>query len=135
MADAQFTNFGESTIEEYFDVGDTSLVIHSDDTSKFPTSLSGGDFFFLTLFDGENDPEIVKVTAVAGATYTVARAQESTNSRAWEVGSYVRLAVTAAQMEDTMRSVADHEERITSLEETAAAEIDEDFLFCHGFLG
>ena len=67
----KFKNFAESTIEEYFDVGDLSLVINSADTAKFPTSLSGGDYFFLTCFDGERAPEIVKVTAVSGVTFTV----------------------------------------------------------------
>jgi len=131
---AKFKNFAESTIEEYFDVGDLSLVINSADTAKFPTSLSGGDYFFLTCFDGENAPEIVKVTAVYGNTFTVLRGQESSGSRAWEAGSYVRLAMTAAQAEDAIAALADHETRIDTLEGTSAAALSGDFLFCHGFL-
>ena len=131
---AKFKNFAESTIEEYFDVGDLSLVINSDDTAKFPTALSGGDYFFLTCFDGENAPEIVKVTAVSGTTFTVLRGQESSGPRAWEAGSYVRLAMTAAQAEDAIAAILDHETRIDTLEGTSAAALSGDFLFCHGFL-
>jgi len=131
----KFKNFAESTVEEYFDVGDTSLVINSADTSLFPTLTdSDGNYFFLTIFDGENSPEIVKVTDVNGTTFTCTRAQESTNSRAWEVGSRVRLAPTAAQLEGFASDIEDHEERIADLEAAVVADIDEDFLFCHAFL-
>ena len=134
MTDALFTNFAESTIEEFFDVGDLTLTINSDDVSKFPT-LGVGDYYFLTIFDGENEPEIVKVTGAASEVLTVVRAQESTNSGAWDVGAYVRLALTAAQAQDSLQSIADHESRIAVLEGTTATAISGNFLFCHGFLG
>ena len=130
----KFKNFAESTIEEYFDVGDLSLVINSADTAKFPTSLSGGDYFFLTCFDGERAPEIVKVTAVSGVTFTVVRGQESSGSLAWDIGSYVRLAMTAAQAEDAIAALADHESRIDDLELAITAPVDDEFLFCHSIL-
>lgn len=131
---ALFKNFAESTVEEYFDVGDTSLVIHSNDTSKFPSGI-GSDHFLITLFDGENDPEICKVTAVSGATFTVVRAQESSNSRAWEIGSYVRLAATAGQAEAMFAGLEDHESRLDVLEAQNLEDITGDFLFCHAMLG
>lgn len=134
MSVPKFTNFAESTLEEYFDVGDLTLVINSADTSKFPTALTGGDFFYLTLHDGENDPEIVKVTGVSGETFTCVRAQESTNSRAWEAGSYVRLSMTAGQAEELFDTQADHETRLDALEAVVVVPISGEFLFCHGFL-
>lgn len=134
MAAPVFTNFAESTVEEYFDIGDTTLVINSADTAKFPTALTSGDYFFCALFDGENDPELVKVTDVSGTTFTCSRAQESSTEVAWAVGTYVRLVFTADQIETALADIVDHEARIVVLEAASATPLSGDFLFCHGFL-
>lgn len=133
MAQAKFKNFAESTVEMALTVGATTLYINSADEALFPT-LSGGDWFFLSIFDGENDPEVVKVTARAAEVLTIVRAQESSNAIAWAAGSYVRLAATAAQMEDALADIQDHESRIDVLESTVLVPISGNFLFCHAFL-
>jgi hypothetical protein len=134
MPDQLFANFAQTTLEAALTVGGLSLTINSGDVSKFPV-LAGGDYYFLTLFDGEQDPEIVKVTAAASEVLTIQRAQESTNSAAWAVGTVALLAMTAAQAQATLAAVADHESRIATLEGTSATAISGNFLFCHGFLG
>ena len=48
--------------------GQLSMVVV--DASKFPVP-SGGDYFYCTLLDASNIPEIVKVTVVAGTTLKV----------------------------------------------------------------
>jgi len=81
-------------------VGQTSVTVV--DASKFPVP-TGGDYFYCTLLDAANIPEIVKVTSIAGAVFTVVRAQESTAARTFTTGASVRLAITKAVMDEFAR--------------------------------
>lgn len=75
----------------------TSLVIQTADTGKFPAT---GDFACL-LQDSLTAPtqfEIVEVTGVSGATYTVTRASEpyagAQTAQTWSAGAYITQVAT-----------------------------------------
>jgi len=127
------SNFAETTLQVYLDSFDVSMTIDSDDIDRFP-SPSNPDFFVVTLFDGLNEPELVKVSAVAGEVWTIERGWENTSARAWAVGTGVRLAYSAGLFTDINASISDHEARLDDLENAPADVTDPDFLFCHGFL-
>jgi len=94
-----YKNFAESMLAEELLASDTVLKILPEDSAVFPTLVEGAEFL-LTLFDGVNAPEIVRVTAASGTTLTVERAQEGTSSTQWSVGALVRLAPTASQCQE-----------------------------------
>lgn len=56
----------------------TVMVITS--ITGFP-SITGGDWIIATLVDSSGNKEIVKITAMTGATCTIVRGQESTSAR------------------------------------------------------
>lgn len=102
MAQALISNNAATTLSTAITTtGQLSMVVV--DSSKFPTP-TGGDYFYCTLLDASNIPEIVKVTAVAGSTFTIVRAQESTAARTFTSGASVRLALTAAVMGEFSRT-------------------------------
>lgn len=72
-----------------------TLTVAAGDGGKFPV-LSGGDYFYATIFDTLNNYEIVKVTARAVDTFTITRAQDGTTAKAFVVGSRIELRVVAA---------------------------------------
>lgn len=82
MAKSQtlYVNNGRTTLGSTITTSSVSFTVA--DPSVFPTSLSAGQFFYVTLFDNVNI-EIVKVTAVAGSTFTVTRAQDGTTAHAF----------------------------------------------------
>ena len=76
----------------------TSLAIQSGDTGKFPSS---GNFACI-LQDSLTSPtqyEIIEVTAVSGATFTITRASEayagSQTAQTWSAGAYITQVATA----------------------------------------
>lgn len=73
----------------------TTLYLAS--TTNIPT-ISGSDYFNLTLDDLNGTIEIVKVTAVTSNALTVVRAQESTTARAWPIHSLIELRYTATSL-------------------------------------
>ncbi len=82
----------------------TSLAIQSGDTGKFPSS---GNFACI-LQDSLTSPtqyEIIEVTAVSGATFTITRASEayagSQTAQTWSAGAYITQVATAG----TIRTV------------------------------
>lgn len=87
-----YVNNFETTLASGLTAGVTSMSITS--SSGLPT-LSGSDFYHLTLDDGAGAIEIVKVTARTGTTCTIVRAQESTSDQTWASGVVVSLRPTA----------------------------------------
>lgn len=79
----------------------TSLTLASGTGVRFP-SISGGDYFLLTLADvsggSESAWEIVKVTARATDTLTIVRAQEGTTGSIWASGTPVDLRITKGSL-------------------------------------
>lgn len=84
MGAYRFTNNAESTLSGAITAGATSLTVAS--ASAFPTA---GNFTIVV------DAEIMLVTGVAGATFTVVRGQEGTSAATHALGAIVRHVVTA----------------------------------------
>lgn len=57
--------------------------------------LAGGDAFYLTLFDGAGNLEVVQVTSMTGDAFTVSRGQLATTARAWTAGTQIAQRVTS----------------------------------------
>ena len=72
----QFSNNAVSRLAANITNSATSLSLTSGEGSKFP-SLSGSQFFMATLVKTDGTTEVVKVTARATDTLTIARAAES----------------------------------------------------------
>jgi len=90
----KLSNNATSTLAAGITNAATSLTVQSGDAGLFP-SLAAGDWFPLTLVDGNGNMEIMLATARAGAVITVVRAQEGTTAKAFPAGSRVDLRVTA----------------------------------------
>lgn len=84
-----FANNATSTLAAAIAAGDTSLTVAS--AAAFPAT---GNFVILI------DEEIVLVTGVAGATFTISRAQEGTSAAAHDSGATVTHILSAAPLTD-----------------------------------
>lgn len=118
----QFKNFAISALAANLSVGGTTLTVV--DGTKFPDG-SGANEFLLTLWDGQNDPEIVLCSVRSGNDLTVTRAQESTAAFAWRTGTQVRLALTAAQMATAFSAGDPNSVDWSSMSNTKAEELAE----------
>lgn len=87
-------NNATSTLAAGIAAGATSLTVQAADASRFPAP-TGGDWFPLTIVDTLGSFEIVRCTARAGATLTIARAQEGTTAKAFLAGARADLRLTA----------------------------------------
>ena len=92
-----FTNNAATTLASGITNVATSLTVASGKGALFPT-ISGSDFFYVTLANGSGGVEIVKVTARSTDTFTIVRGQDGTSGVAWNTGDKVELRVTAADL-------------------------------------
>jgi hypothetical protein len=93
----KFSNNAETTLSSGITSSATSITVA--DGSVFP-SISGSEYFYVTLEDASANIEIVKVTAVSGNTLTVVRAQDGTSARTFSNGDKCELRLTAAGLND-----------------------------------
>lgn len=75
------------------------------------TGLGSGDHYLLTLIGGdgvgnENAWEIVRVTAAAGGSLTIERAQEGTAARDWPTAAAIEMRITAGAMAEIAAAAA-----------------------------
>jgi len=73
------------------------IVIQVADATKFP-SISGNEYFMITLEDTSQSPvlrEVCKVTATSANTFTVLRGQEGFTPEAFSAGATVSNRITA----------------------------------------
>jgi hypothetical protein len=73
--------------------GATTFTVASATGFPVPTN---GNYFFVTLLDVAAIPEIVRVTGVAGLTFTCVRGQDGTAARTFANGASVKLNLVAA---------------------------------------
>jgi hypothetical protein len=90
-----YSNNATTTLSASLTSSATSLTVAAGGGALFP-SITGSDYFYVTLSDALNNLEIVKVTARAVDTLTIVRAQEGTTARAYAAGDSISLRVTAA---------------------------------------
>lgn len=65
---------------------------------KFP-DLAPGQFYYVTVRDADNLPEIMRVTAKTGPILTVVRGQDGTTPKTFAAGSIVSMNANAAYLE------------------------------------
>lgn len=95
----KFANNGNTTLASGINDSATSITVA--DASVFPT-ISGSDYFYMTLEDLSANVEIVKVTGVSSNSLTVERAQEGTTARAYAAGAKAENRLTAGGLNDTL---------------------------------
>lgn len=97
----KFKNNASTTLAQDITAASTSIVVSAGTGVLFPT-LTGSDYFLITVVDGSGNNEIMKVTAVATDTFTVVRAQEGTTARAFAMNSLVELRLTAGAIQEIL---------------------------------
>lgn len=102
MAKQLFINNWAAPLQAELAPGATSTTIETAQAAEL-VGLGSGDYYLLTLaavdVDGrETGWEIVKVTAVAGGTLTIVRAQDGTAAALWAAGTMVSARLTAGGM-------------------------------------
>lgn len=101
MANIKFTNFARTALAVGVGSGDVTMSVTGGTGALFP-ALTAGQYFYATLENATLDREIVKVTARAADTFTVARAQDNTTARTWVAGDIVSLRFVAAAISDAV---------------------------------
>jgi len=95
----KFSNNASAQLASSINTSTTSIVVQNGQGALFPP-LSAGDYFYATLVDVTNNLEIVKVTARAGDSLTVTRAQDSTIARSYSAGDVIELRPVAGALAD-----------------------------------
>jgi hypothetical protein len=90
-------NNASSTLATAITTSDTGIVVANG--SQFPT-ITGVDYFYITLVSQAGTTEIVKVTARVGNSMTVVRAQDGSSAVSFQVGTLVEMRVNAATVSD-----------------------------------
>lgn len=89
----QLTNNAFSTVPAGVSSTTTSITVATGDGAKFPV-LGGGDSFYLTLVDVNNNFEIVQVTARTDDTMSIVRGQGGTLPIPFPPNSRAELRIT-----------------------------------------
>lgn len=105
-----YANNAKSTLLGTLNAGDLSITLAAGTGPLFPTGLTTGQYFLVTV-ESAGLVEIIKCTARTGDIITVAasgRAQEGTTAQTFPVGSIVEMRVTR----DTLSTMAKLSERL-----------------------
>lgn len=92
-----FTNNAATTLASSITNVATSLTVATGTGTLFPT-ISGGQYFYVTLANNAGTVEIVKCTARTTDTFTVTRAQDGTSAVSWTAGDKVELRLVRADL-------------------------------------
>ena len=93
----KFSNNASARLEVPVDKKSTTITIPQNKMGLFPT-LTTGEYFMLTLIDGNGNYEIVKCTYKSLTSFTVVRAQEGTTAKNFPVNSLVEHRLTAGSI-------------------------------------
>ena len=97
MSQLLWANNASSVTVGAIDFNDTSIILSAGTGAEFPVPNAAYQYFLATLSPatpGAQDPEIVRVTAVSGDTFTIVRGQEGTTAQAWASGSIIQNLIT-----------------------------------------
>ena len=94
MARALLANNAVTTLSAAI-VSTAALTFNVTSGASFPVPAAA-QYFWATLLDSANVPEIVKVTGNAANVFTVLRGQDGTAARAFNNGAAVEMRITAA---------------------------------------
>jgi hypothetical protein len=98
-----FSNNASTTLAGNITSGSLSLSVLTGSGALFPVIAGGSGNYFIGTLNKAGAPatlEIVKVTATATDTFTIARAQEGTSPLAWNAGDIFSLLCTAGTLGD-----------------------------------
>jgi len=101
MSNIKFANFAHSSLASGIDAVQTTLTVSGGHGSRFPT-ITGAEYFYVTLENASLSREIVKVTSVSVDTFTVIRGQDNTTGLPWNAGDIVSLRLNAAAIGDIL---------------------------------
>ena len=93
----KFSNNAATTLSSAITAETTSIDVL--DGSVFP-SISGDEYFYMSLEDVAKNTEIVKVTSVSSNTLTVTRGAENTAPRAFTAGDKAENRLTAGGLNE-----------------------------------
>lgn len=93
----KFSNNASARLEVPVDSKSTTITIPQNKMGLFPT-ITTGEYFMLTLIDGNGSYEIVKCTYKSPTSFTVVRAQEGTTAKNFPVNSLVEHRLTAGSI-------------------------------------
>ena len=99
----KFSNNGKTTLSAGISNSDTSVPVT--DASVLP-SITGSEYFYVSLEDTSGNIEIVKVTGVSSNTLTVTRAQDGTTARAFTSGDKAENRLTAGSLTDIVGGIS-----------------------------
>jgi hypothetical protein len=92
---AKLKNNAYGTILASISASDVTITLETGNGDQFPT-LSTGEYFYATLIDGNNNLEVVKVTARVADILTVVRGQDGTTARSYLVGDRIEQRMITA---------------------------------------
>ena len=93
----KFSNNASARLSNAIDARSTSINIPIERMQLFPT-ITAGEYFMLTVVDGNGNYEIMKCTARNTTTFTVVRAQEGTKAKVFPEGSLIEHRLTAGSL-------------------------------------
>lgn len=96
---AKYANNARSILFSAINAGTLNFSLAAGGGAAFPAA-GGSDYFYATLIDAENIPEIIKVTSRTDDQFIVVRGQDGTVARAFAAGATVFLGVTKASLEE-----------------------------------
>lgn len=97
--DIRFANNASAYLVDTLEADATTFDITPGTGILFPELILPTDFFFVTVSDTDANFEIMKVTGRSADTFTVVRAQEGTEARAFTINSLVENRLTAGSIE------------------------------------
>lgn len=98
-----------------------SLVVAAGEGTKFPTAPFNATVWPAGAQPTTANAEIVRVSAIAGDTLTIARQQESTSARTITVGDQIAATITAKTLTDIENLKLFQNEYVSSEDETIRA--------------
>ncbi len=103
----KFSNNASTLLLDNILEGTTVLNILPDTGALFPKLLAPSDYFKVTLVNpGDGSYEIMHVVGVNGDTFTVERAKEHTQAKAFPQNSVVENRLTAGSIEHILNDVS-----------------------------
>jgi len=96
----QYENFVITELASQASEASLSLAVR--DLTKIP-AVTPGNVIRLTLYDGDQAPELVDMTSKDTSSITVVRGREGTSARIWRKGSKIFGSLTSEMLEGWMK--------------------------------
>lgn len=117
-------NNAYGTLVVSLDAADLTITLSEGEGSRFPSPVTDGEYFLVTVFDLQGQMEICKCTARDGDVFTVVRAQEGTTALSFAVGARVEHRFTAGMytgLRDDVLGLIANKQNILTFDTTPTA--------------